>query len=302
MVRKAAIDIGTNSTRLLITDVDERGHFFPIVTQERLTHLGAGLDAAGRLAPEAMERVLAAVREYKSLCQKHHVVEIRLFATSATRDAVNRAEFLHRIRETTGLSCRLLTGEEEATLSFLGATSDIDVADRVMVWDLGGGSTEIVLGRQGRILERTSLDVGSRRMTTRFLHGGSIDHGIEALRRAVRSTLESQLKDFSRGVFCIGVGGTITTLAMMDRKIDLHDADKVHGVRLTKAAVKALVQRLAQADEERRRRMIGLHPQRAPVMLAGSLIVETLMSYFAVEEIQISLRDALYGILLERNQ
>ena len=174
MIRKASIDIGTNSTRLLITDIDSSSNFFPILTKERITRLGNGLDDSLRLSFKAMQRVLIVLKDYLDLCKNYNVTDIVIFATSATRDAVNRDEFVGKIERETGTVCRILSGDEEAFLSFQGVISDFRFDEDFLVCDIGGGSSEFIFGREGVLIDKKSLNIGSRRMMRKFLHSDPV--------------------------------------------------------------------------------------------------------------------------------
>jgi exopolyphosphatase/guanosine-5'-triphosphate,3'-diphosphate pyrophosphatase len=301
MTRKASIDIGTNSTRLLIADMDQAVLIQPVSYQERITKLGNGLDQFGRLSVDSMRRVLDVVQEYIAQCQKSGAQHIAVFATSATRDAANRNEFLTLITERTGLSCVVLSGEEEARLSYIGAVSDLERYRQMLVCDIGGGSTEFVLGEKKGIIFAKSLDIGSRRMTSRFLQNDPVSlRQVEELQSFLNNQMNSQLAELpERASKCICVGGTATTLAMMAAKLNPSQAEKAHHHLLSSGRLDAIIGDLAAMTLQERKSLIGLHPDRADVILAGALIVKSILNRFACSRALISTRDLLFGILME---
>ena len=302
MIRKAAIDIGTNSTRLLIADLDHAGKLCPVAWQERITRLGQGVDATGVLAPQAMQRVLCALDEYIKICTEYQTCEIIVFATSATRDSGNRAEFLNTIFSKTGIRCRLLSGDEEASLSFKGVMSDLETTGRFLVCDIGGGSTEFIFAADGNILFKKSIDVGSQRMTQRFLKKDPVTaQQISRLRFFLSDIFNREFADAPKNQSCVCVGGTATTLAMMKEKIDISEPEKAHRVHIEKSEIVKLNDDLMQKNNRERQSLTGLHPDRAPIILAGGIIIEIIMDFFELEQITVSIRDLLFGILLEDN-
>ncbi len=300
MIRKASIDIGTNSTRLLITDIDSSDNFFPILTKERITRLGDGFDESLHLSKEAMQRVLTVLREYLHFCQYLAATDIVIFATSASRDAVNKDEFVGKIFQETGRECQILSGKEEATLSFFGVISDYSVDDNFLVCDIGGGSAEFIFGKGKHLIDRKSLDIGCRRMTRKFLHSDLIQASeISLMKNFIMETLEKELHNSPPVSACIGVGGTVTTLAMMEKSIAISEPEKAHRIDLSYPHLLQIIDKLAAKTIRERQQIIGLHPERADVILAGALIVESIMNFYDLSKIATSLRDLLYGIFIE---
>lgn len=300
LIRKASIDIGTNSTRLLITDIDSSGNFFPLLTKERVTRLGEGLDHSLHLSRQAMLRVLIVLKEYLDLCKKYFTKDIAIFATSATRDAVNRDEFIEKIYQTTGYHCRLLPGAEEAYLSFLGVISDYQIEENFLVCDVGGGSTEFVFGRNKNMMTRTSLNIGSRRMTREFFHSDPVKAGeISAMKTFISNVLKNEPSNSPPLSVCVCVGGTAATLAMMDKKIDLLHPERAHQSELSFSALTQIIMELEKKTIKERQSIKGLNPERASVILAGALIIECIMEFYSLTKISVSLRDLLFGILME---
>lgn len=296
---KASIDIGTNSTRLLITHINNEQTFKPLLMQERMTRLGDGVNASGFLSSEAMGRVYAALEEYLAFCDQYQVSEIRAMATSATRDAANRDIFLNEIKNRTGLEVRVLSGDEEAFYSFQGVISDLDPDGPYLVCDIGGGSTEFIFAAGKEMLARQSLNVGSLRMTELYVNcNPSTVNESEQIRSRIRQEIQQADFDF-RPESAIFVGGTATTLAMMAAQLEIEEAEKAHRLRISSSEVEEQVSRLQKLTIEERKKLTGLLPERAPVILTGALIVESVLNYFRLREMTVSIRDLLFGILLD---
>lgn len=294
------MDIGTNCTRLLIADVATAQVILPIFQAERITRLGEGLGDSGLLNDAAMTRVIAALMEYRSICDGYRVQEHQVMATSATRDARNRELFLQRVLQETGFQIRLLSGEQEARLSFIGALSDQPDLENVLVCDIGGGSTEFVFGGRRAIQQALSIDIGSRRLTEQFFSETStVQQAMAQCREFCRQELWHFFPTVSRPGCCLAVGGTASTLAMMTASVPIEQPEKIHGYRLSLRPLSALVEHLAVLTIPQRQLLVGLHPDRADVILTGAIIVETIMSFFNLDFVDVSLRDLLYGIFLE---
>jgi exopolyphosphatase/guanosine-5'-triphosphate,3'-diphosphate pyrophosphatase len=304
-VRLAAIDIGTVTTRLLIADVDEAS----IVEVERstdITHLGEGLARTGHLSSEAIGRVTDVVSRYAAATRASGAVQIVAVATSAARDARNGEEFLAALA-THGIHPLIIEGSREAYLSFLGATWGL-AHQRVMVDDIGGGSTEIIIGQpasgvSGNVsVERArSFDIGSRRLTEAFMHSDPPTRDeLESVRAEVATALKPFYVDLDGRIDeLISVAGTATTLAAIRMGMAEYDPSRVHGSTLALAQVTGLVERLAAMTLEQRKNVPGLHPGRAAVIVAGALILEQVMTLAERESTRVSERDILYGMLLD---
>jgi exopolyphosphatase/guanosine-5'-triphosphate,3'-diphosphate pyrophosphatase len=303
-VRGAGLDCGTNSTRLLIGEVEvEDG---PLVTLDRrmtITRLGQGVDATHRLAPEAIERTLAALREYRGAIDELGGVDrIRASATSAARDATNRDDFFGPAAEILGAELELLSGEEEATLSFLGATTGLSsIAEPpYLVVDIGGGSTEFVVGTD-RPDGLISVDVGCVRLTEAWLH--SDPPLAEELSQAVHVVRE-HLADVTREVpevkgarTLVGVAGTVSTVAAVELGLAEYDRDRIHHLRLTRAAVEEVFRTLATEPIEQRRHNPGLEPGRVDVIVGGAVVLVTVMRVLGFGELLVSESDILDGLV-----
>ena len=294
----ASIDIGTNSTRLLIAELDKT-RISTIETRETLTRLGSGRSDTGELSKDAMHRVLAALRSYMDLIRAHAVSDIRLFATSATRDAANQQAFLKSIKRQTGYSCRVLTGEQEANLSFLGALSDIDPAGSLWVVDMGGGSTELIHANAGKISCVYSLEMGSQRFAACIQSDPPCAQDLERIKTLCMQQLE-QIKSPPAPDTLLGLGGTVSSLAMIHKKLPLTDAFQAHHTRLSAVDLAELVTILSELSVSSRRSLTGLHPERAGLVLPGAVIMKCIADFFN-QTITVSLRDLLYGIFLQDN-
>jgi exopolyphosphatase / guanosine-5'-triphosphate,3'-diphosphate pyrophosphatase len=297
MANFAAVDCGTLSTRLLISEPSGQA----IVRLTRVTRLGEGVDRARELRAEAVERVLSVLREYRGLMDAHGVGAARMVGTSALRDATNRASFSVAAEKIVGTPLCLLSGEEEAALSFLGATSELDAADGPwLVADIGGGSTEVVVGPQP--YGARSLDLGCVRVTERFFDDDP--PSAEALARA-SGWLQAQYGHAEQEVpaLCaahslVGLAGTVSALACYDQGLESYDQDAVHHYRLSKAAVERALADLASRPAAERAVLPGIEPARAPVIVGGTLVLATLMGYFGLEECLVSESDILDGLVI----
>lgn len=288
MKRIAAIDIGTNSTRLLVAGISGAA-LKPLETGLITTRLGEGI-GAGVLLPAAVERTVEAVSRFRRLAVDRGAERIVAAATSAVRDAANRDEFLDLVRRRTGLPVRVLSGEEEAALSYRGVLSGLAVEPRsTAVVDVGGGSTELIWTEQGR-LRLISVNVGAVRATVCGLDG-----------RAIAAALRPALEDVrrSRPETLVGVGGTVTTLAAVDQSLAVYDPERVHGYCLSSGRVKDILERLKGMGLEERKEVPGLQPERADIIVAGIAIVGAVLDGLAVERILVSECDILHGLVLE---
>ncbi len=281
----AVIDIGTNTTRLLVAEVED-GEVVELERRTTITSLGQGVDASGRLAQEAMDRVAEAIAVYREVIDRLGAERVVALATSAMRDSENGPEFRDFLQQRFGIDARTISGDEESRLTFLGATSNRHDDDETVVIDIGGGSTEYVVGRPGQDpTSHVSTQMGSVRHTERFLHSDPPKHEeLEQLAAAVRETVP----DVSVG-WGIAVAGTATSLAAID------GADEVHGYRLPLATCERLVAMLAALSVGERRHVRGLHPDRAPTIVAGAVILTESIRSFGLGEIEVSARDILHG-------
>ncbi len=299
MTRVAVADLGTNSTRLLIADVDgETVH--EVERRLEITRLGEGVDASGSLAPAAMDRVLACLDRYAGHAGARHADRRVAVATSAVRDAGNRDELLDRV-ERLGFTPRVLTGSEEAAATFAGIASDMAATGDVAVIDVGGGSTEVVLARDGTVVWSHSYAAGCVRMTERHLGGGVVSREALARCRADLETIFVGLASAADGRSWRGVAvaGTATTAAAIDLGCDGYDAEQIHGHRVSRETIASQLAMLSPLDLEARRRVPGLAPDRAPVICAGFTVLEAVLERLALEEFVVSERDILHGTAVQ---
>ncbi len=289
-MRVAAIDLGTNTTRLLVADV-LNGDVAEVSRRTRITRLGEGVDSRRRLLPLPIARVRNCLTDYRRELESLGAERSLAVATSAVRDAENGEAFLGELEWSYGFTTRLLTGEEEAELTLRGVGK---TGDDTVVVDIGGGSTELI-GAQGRV----STELGSVRLTERFLASDPpTEDELDALAVAVRSVLAEQTPEDLTAQHGIGVAGTITSLAALDLGLVEYDPDRVHGHRLGDAAVRAQLERLAALPLAERRRVPGLEPERAPVIVAGAVILREVMRHLGLRAIEVSERDILHGAAL----
>ncbi|MEA2289852.1 MAG: exopolyphosphatase / guanosine-5-triphosphate,3-diphosphate pyrophosphatase [Solirubrobacteraceae bacterium] len=303
-MRVAVVDIGTNSTRLLVAEVGDDGRVDELERRTTVTRLGQGVDASGRLADEAMGRVFATLAEYRAAIDAHGAEPTVAVLTSAVRDAANGPEFTARVRDEYGLDARTIPGEEEARLTFLGATSERSDGDRgpSVVIDIGGGSTEYVVGENGDVLFHVSTQAGVVRQSERHLHTDPPTAGeLRALAREVRSIIEAEVPEDvrARARAAIAVAGTATQLAAIDQKLEPYDASRVHGYRLTRRRIGELLDELAALPLEQRREVPGLDPARAPTIVAGAAMLGQSLDAFGLDSTEISEHDILRGAALE---
>ena len=289
MSRVAAVDLGTNSTRLLVADVD--GDRLEEVTRRlTITRLGEGVDKRRRLLPLPIARVRNCLTEYRRELEALGAERTLCIATSSVRDAENGEAFLGEIEWSYGFTTRLLSGEEEATMMIRGVTAGRPPLDDVLVVDIGGGSTELVVAEGGEVASATSLDIGCVRLTERFL--GSDPPSRPEL-AAASGYVRSLLPPLEAGS-AIGVAGTVTTLATIDLGDADYDPERTHGHRLSLAAVDEQLERLA-AMTTHERVALGIEPGRASVIVAGVIVLREVMAAYGLSEIEVSERDVLHG-------
>ena len=278
-MRVGAIDLGTNTTRLLVADVDD-GQLEEVALRVTITRLGEGVDARRRLLPAPIARVRKVLSDYRREVESLGAERVLAVGTSAIRDAENGEAFLGEIEWSYGFATQLLSGEDEAALTLRGVG---DVDDDTLVLDVGGGSTEFIMRERA-----VSIDIGSVRMTEQF------GEDVDAIAGHVRPLLPESMQP-SRA---IGVAGTITSLAALDLALPAYDRDQVHGHVLTTRAVDEQLARLAALPLEQRRRVPALDPERAPVIVAGAVIVREALAHFNLDALEASERDILHGVAL----
>jgi exopolyphosphatase/guanosine-5'-triphosphate,3'-diphosphate pyrophosphatase len=300
MARVAAIDLGTNSTRLLVADVED-GRLSELERDTRVTRLGEGVDERRRLLPLPVARVRNVLTDYRRLLEGHGADRALAVATSAVRDAENGEAFLGELEWSYGFATRLLTGHDEALLTFRGVTADRTLEPGTVILDVGGGSTELVLGGPDGVRWHDSLDLGSVRLTERHLHSDPPTRAeLEACAASVRALLVERVPAELRGEVSavVGVAGTITSLAALDLGLDEHDRERVHGHVVSARGLVSQLERLASMPVGERRELRPLDPERAPVIVAGAVIAREVLGFFGVDGLEVSERDLLDGAAL----
>jgi exopolyphosphatase/guanosine-5'-triphosphate,3'-diphosphate pyrophosphatase len=298
-MRVAAIDLGTNSTRLLVADVAD-GRLDEIARRLKITRLGEGVDERRRLLPAPIARVRNVLTDFRREAELLGAERTLAIATSAVRDAENGEAFLGEVEWSYGFATRLLSGHEEAQLTFRGIATDRMIDTETLVVDIGGGSTELVAGGLDSLRFHDSLDLGCVRLTERFLRSDPPrDDELEECAAAVRSLLGERVPGEVRPAAAIGVAGTVTSLAALDLGLAEYDPERVHGHRLSRESVGVQLERLASLPVARRRDVPSLEPERAPVIVAGAVILRAVLDHFDLAELEASERDILHGAALE---
>ncbi|MDX6412648.1 MAG: exopolyphosphatase / guanosine-5-triphosphate,3-diphosphate pyrophosphatase [Gaiellaceae bacterium] len=300
MNRVAAVDLGTNSTRLLVADVDD-GKVTDVARESRITRLGEAVDERRRLLPVPIARARNVLSDFRRTAESLGAERTLAIATSAVRDAENGEAFLGEVEWSYGFTTRLLSGHEEAMLMFRGVTSERKLDGGTTIIDIGGGSTELVAGGPDGVRWHESLDIGSVRITERFLASDPPSAAeLAAASTAVRALLAERIPDEIRSDTrsAVGVAGTITSIAGLALGLDEYDRDRIHGFHLSVAALGAQLERLASVPVAERRTLRPLDPDRAPVIVGGALIARELLAYFSLDELEVSERDILDGAAL----
>jgi exopolyphosphatase/guanosine-5'-triphosphate,3'-diphosphate pyrophosphatase len=306
MTRVASIDCGTNTIKLLVADLDRAtGREHQLAREMRIVRLGQDVDRTGLLSKEALSRTFAAVEEYAAIIEDHGVDAVRFCATSAARDASNGEVFRDGVRQRLGVDPEVLTGDEEAQLSYDGATRTLsDVPAPILVVDIGGGSTELILGdAHGHVRAARSLDIGSVRLTERLMPSDpptaeELAAATKAVDEALDTLADHDVRIGDAGTV-VGVAGTITTLATIDLELDEEVPEIVDGHVLPAETVERELARLAALPLAERRQVRGLMPERAPTIVAGAAILAELLRAAKTSELTVSERDILHGAALE---
>ena len=304
-MRVAVVDIGTNSTRLLVADVSDDGHLTERERRTKVTRLGDKLDHTGVLSDEAMERVLTTLADYRTVIEREGAERAVAVLTSAVRDAANGEGFLARVRaQGDGLDARVIAGDEEARLTFRGATSERAAGDATptLVIDVGGGSTELVVGSGDEVSFHVSTQAGVVRHTERHLASDPpTPSELRALADDVRESYAQAVPGTVRRTprAAIAVAGTATSLGAIDLDLEHYSAALVHGHAVPLTACRDILERLAALPEAERREVRGLHPDRAPTIVAGVVMVVEALELFDLDAIVVSDHDILRGAALE---
>jgi exopolyphosphatase/guanosine-5'-triphosphate,3'-diphosphate pyrophosphatase len=296
-MRVAAIDCGTNAIRLLIADV-EKGGLVDVSRRMEIVRLGEGVDRTGMLSPAAIGRTRVALAGFAAEIQRSEAVKVRMCATSASRDASNAQDFRDMVRGVLGVDPEVITGEEEATLSFLGAVKGLDAPGPYLVFDLGGGSTEFVTGTDS--VERAiSVDIGCVRMTERHLHGDPpTAEELAAAEKDVTAAVDTALAAVSgrAAATLVGLAGTVTTVTALAHDLPEYDSARIHHSRISRDAVTRVTGDLLRMTVEQRRQLPVMHPGRADVIGAGALIMRVIMERSGHPTVIASEHDILDGI------
>jgi exopolyphosphatase/guanosine-5'-triphosphate,3'-diphosphate pyrophosphatase len=302
--RVAAVDIGTNSVRLLVAEVDgtspRDAKLVPLDRRMRITRLGQGVDRTRALAPEAIERTTTVLREYGAALEEHGVTSVRATATSAARDASNRDDFFRAAHDALGVTPELISGEEEAALSFLGATADLDAPAPYLVVDIGGGSTEFVLGVE-RPAGLVSLDMGCVRVTEQYLHSDppapeELSNAVAAVRDLV-AEVPRVIPGAEKAATLVGLAGTVTTVAAIELGLPEYDAERIHHFTLTRDAAEDVFRTLATESAAQRAHNPGLEAGRVDVIVGGLAVLVGIFRVLGFDEMLVSEADILDGLV-----
>jgi exopolyphosphatase/guanosine-5'-triphosphate,3'-diphosphate pyrophosphatase len=304
--RVAAVDCGTNSLRLLVADVDlDRAEVTDVTRRMEIVRLGQGVDETGRLSPEALDRTIGVLRDYAAIIAAEAAQPVRMVATSATRDADNAAEFVGRVREVLGVAPEVLTGAEEAMLSFTGATAELasDDGGPFLVADIGGGSTEFVLGpawyEGTESLPAISVNIGCVRMTERHLRGDPpTGEQVAAARADIDAALDrvAEAVPVGQAKTLVGLAGSVTTVAAIAMGLPAYEAEQIHHARVSAADVHAISRALLAQTRTARATIGVMHPGRVDVIGGGALVLDRIMERFGFGEVLVSEHDVLDGI------
>ncbi|MEU2155722.1 Ppx/GppA phosphatase family protein [Streptomyces sp. NPDC019396] len=299
MSRVAAVDCGTNSIRLLVADADPAtGELVELDRRMTIVRLGQGVDRTGRLAPEALERTFAACREYAGVIEAHGATKVRFVATSASRDAENREDFVRGVVEILGVEPEVISGDQEAEFSFVGATKELAGHEERLVVDIGGGSTEFVVG-QAQVEAARSVDIGCVRLTERHVRN---DPPTAAEAAAIRADIEAALDLAEQTVpirearTLVGLAGSVTTVAAIALGLEEYDPAAIHHSRISRTQVADVTEALLTATHDERAANPVIHPGRVDVITAGALVLLAIMERTGIDEVVVSEHDILDGI------
>jgi exopolyphosphatase/guanosine-5'-triphosphate,3'-diphosphate pyrophosphatase len=300
-MRCAVIDVGTNSVKFVIAERTEDGSWTTVVDRAEVTRLGEGLDDGGELRAEPLERTVEAVAAMVDEAREAGVAEIAAVGTAGLRIASNSATFLDAVRERAGVEVEVISGEEESRLAYLAVTSALDLGDSTLVvFDTGGGSSQFTFGRGDRVDERFSVNVGAVRFTERFGLDGVVDEQtLGAARDAIATDLD-RLDGRPVPDVVVGMGGAVTNLAAVKHELATYDPSVIQGATLEAAEVDRQIELYRTRTAEERRDIVGLQPKRAEVILAGALIVHTVLARLGRDRLTVSDRGLRHGVLAER--
>jgi exopolyphosphatase/guanosine-5'-triphosphate,3'-diphosphate pyrophosphatase len=302
--RSAFIDVGTNTVLCLIADVRDTGRFRVLDDLAEIARLGQGVDQTGMISPAGEERAMAILARYRERCDDLGVEEITAVGTSALRDAKNSDQVRAHIRDALGIDIRVISGAEEAEYSFLAVRRGLShLTDELVVIDIGGGSTEFILGNKNGVSRALSIDVGSVRLTERYLHSDPVQAGeviaIGADVAAHLAVIKSEFIAQASSPTLVGIAGTFTTLAAIEKKLARYSASQVHGSVLNLPEVERQVAMLQSRTIAERKQIAGLEPKRADVIFAGAYLIEKIMGLFGASQVVVSDQGVRYGLLHE---
>jgi len=304
--RGAFIDVGTNAVLCLIADLRETGRFRVLDDLAEIAGLGRGVDQTGVISPAAEQRCLETLERYRDHCRILGVEEIIAVGTSALRDARNSSEVRQRLHERLGFEIRVISGEEEAEYSFVAVQRGLSLTSELLVIDIGGGSTEFIRGNGAGMAEAVSVDLGSVRLTERFLHSDPVsDDEVAAMTRSIDqelATLAARIMEPAGALTLVGIAGTFTTLAAVEKKFAHYCHGDVHGSSLSLLEVRRQIRLFRETTVAERKRIVGLEPKRADVIFAGACLIERIMNLFRVDDVIVSDQGVRYGLLHERAQ
>lgn len=299
--RFAAIDLGTNSVKFHLGERDAAGRWTRVLDRSEVTRLGEGLAATGLISPAAEERTLAALRDMVQEARYLGAEQLVAVGTMGLRSAANGTSFVARVKAECGLEVEVIDGEEEARLAYLAVANSLAIPrGSLVVFDTGGGSTEVIRGRDGRILERFSLNLGAARLTERFGLGGPASPETLGSARGLIAAELARLDGIEPPDVLVGLGGAVTNLTAVSLALSPYDPDRVQGAVLTRAEVERQVARYATRDRAARCVIVGLQPGREELILAGALMVLTLMEKLGKDRLSVSDRGLRHGVLIER--
>ena len=308
-MRLAAIDIGTNSTRLLISDISDSGSKI-LERNMNITRIGRNIDSTGKISQASADDTLKILKKYADLIDKYNVSKYRAVGTSAVRKASNSPWFISYINERSGIIIDTITGDEEAYFSFIGASKDLSLSsegqfEKILVLDIGGGSTEFILGvpqpgTSPHIDMIKSLNIGSVVLTEKFINGTLPERDeLERLEEYIRLNISEVVESITgrRDILIIGVAGTITTLAAIDLKLGKYDSERIHRYELSCEKIKSIYKILCRTDLGERKKIAGLDPGRADIIISGTAILLEILRMLNKEKLIVSEQDILDGII-----
>jgi exopolyphosphatase / guanosine-5'-triphosphate,3'-diphosphate pyrophosphatase len=295
----AALDVGSNTVLMLVVEcgVDQKPHV--LADLARITRLGRGVDACGRLDPESAARTLDTIAEFTNNAHALGVEKIIGVATAALRDAADGPDFLASVKQRTGVALEIISGQTEAQLSYLSTRKGLGIsqAEKLLIVDIGGGSTELIRAEPGHSLELASLQIGSVRLTERVIHH---DPPAASENETLQTVIDHSLRELGwnyRPTKLVGIAGTVTTLCAIALGLERYSAESVHGYHLAAAEIVRLIELLGSIPLERRKRLSGMEPGRADVLFAGAMILDRVMNYFGAGEVIVSDQGVRWGVM-----